>query len=181
MSWYPPVVTTAPAEEPVTLEDAKRWGRIEDAADDDRVTDALEAARAAVEAQTGTCLVEQTVEVKCDGICDLASIPLAPVQSVVVKYIDWNGAEQTLADTVYELRSEGLQTGLKLKFGQSWPVLQGGSRVTVTAVCGYADGEVPPQVLQAIRIKTIAELDGRRDPEDVAAVEALLANHRRFV
>ena len=178
MAWYPPTVTVAPAVEPVTTDDLKAWGRFDSADDEPRLESAVESARSEVESLTGTHLVEQTVAVKCDSLCDLAHVPLAPVRSVVVTYVDGDGNAQTLSSDLYELRADGLQTSIVPKYGATWPAARSGSRVTVTAVCGYE--EVPPQVLQAIRLRAMETLDGGKTDETLAAFEALLANHRRF-
>jgi uncharacterized phiE125 gp8 family phage protein len=179
MAWSAPVVTVAATAEPITLDDIKAWSRVDSSDNDTRIAGALAAARAYVEAFTGTYLAAQTVQVRCDSFSEFHNIPLAPVTSVVVTYVDSNGSAQTLSSSVYELRSDGLETSLALKYGQAWPSIQNGSRITITAVCGYAT--VPPPVLQATRALTSAEVDGVRDALDTAFIDALLANFRRFV
>lgn len=178
MAWSAPVVTVAQTAEPITLDDVKAWGRVDTSDDDTRITAALAAARAYVEAFTGTYLAAQTVRVRCASFSEFCAVPLAPVTSVVVTYVDSAGDAQTLSSSVYELRADGLETSIALKYGQAWPGIQSGSRITVTAVCGYT--VVPPPVLQAIRALTTAEIDGVRDALDTAFIDALLANFRRF-
>jgi uncharacterized phiE125 gp8 family phage protein len=179
--FYPPSITTPPGSEPITLADAKIWGRFDTSDDDTRITGALTAARAYVESFTGTYLIAQTVTIKCDKFSDAVnSIPLAPVASISsITYVDTSGNSQTLSTDIYEVRTDGLETALALKFGQVWPSTQDGSRITIVAGCGYATGTIPPPVLQAIRLLTIAEVDGARDGATSAAVDMLLANYRR--
>lgn len=177
--WYAPVVTAAPAEEPVSVDDAKNWGRVESSDDNARLEGALLAARGWVESFTGTWLAEQTVTIKCDCFADFNSIPLAPVQSVSISYKDSEGADRTLEDTVYDLRAEGLEASIVLKSGQSWPGVLNGSRISVAAVCGYV--EMPPELLQAIKLLAVSDFDGTRNDDTITTVQALLANHRRFI
>lgn len=182
MGWYPAVVTEAAAAEPVTLADAKTWGRFDDTSDDDRISGALTAARAYVEAFTGQLISEQTAAIKCDSFCDFEYLPLAPVQSISsITYVDGAGDTQTLDAAVYELRAEGLRSAIVRKYGQSWPGIQCGSRITVTAVCGYAADALPPAPLQAIRMYAIAQVDGVLDDATKGMIDALLANERRFL
>lgn len=179
MGWYPAVVTEAPVAEPLTLDDAKTWGQFDAAADDDRISAALTANRSWVEEYTGTYLAEQTVTAKCDCFADLERLPLAPVTLVVIKYLDTAGAEQTMPEDAYELRADGLQSGVIPAFGRTWPATRSGSRITVEAVCGYE--VVPATVLQAIRLLTIADVDGTRDEILMGTVWALLENSRRYL
>lgn len=178
--WYPASVTDAADVEPVTRTDAKKHVRAEFHTDDDAYIDGLIAsARDHVERYTGTRLAEQIVTLKCDRFADFCSVPEAPLQSVAITYIDTDGAEQTLADTVYELRNDGLCSALVLKFGQSWPSVQAGSRITVTAVAGY---EVMPPALKHALLLWIGSAFEVREDEPAGgrtAFDDLLTNFRR--
>ncbi|MBV9549101.1 MAG: hypothetical protein JO256_05440 [Alphaproteobacteria bacterium] len=181
--WYPPVVTVAPTSEPVTLATAKTWGRLDGTDDDVRITTALTAARAHVESLTGVLLAQQTVAIKCDAFCDFEAVPLAPLRSITsITYTDSAGNTQTLSTSVYEVRAEGFVAAIVLKYGQAWPAIQPGSRITVTAACGYADADLPPASLAAVQLLTVAMVDtGGFDQPTLDCVAALLANQRRFM
>lgn len=178
MTWYPPTVTVAAASEPVTLDEARIQTRWDDStANDSALTLYIASARAHVEAYCGTPLVSRTVTVKCDSFADFAVFPVVPVQSVSsVSYVDTAGATQTLAASVYEVRSDGLTASLVLKADQSWPSIQTGSRITVTAVVGYV--AVPDDIKHALLL-LIGGADSDREKAATAA-ESLLANHRSF-
>ncbi len=110
------------------------------------------AARSHVEAYCGTRLASQTVSIKCDGFSDFVRLSESPVQSVSsVSYVDASGATQTLSADVYELRSDGLEAAIVLKYGQAWPSIRQGSRITVTVVVGYA--AVPPAIVHAMLLR----------------------------
>jgi uncharacterized phiE125 gp8 family phage protein len=189
--WGEVVVSVEPAAEPVPLEQLIQHCRAaEDGTDDAVLNDAQKAARAHVEAVTGTRLVTQTVEVKAESWNDLAALPIAPIQAVSsIAYVDTDGATQTLAGAVYDARIEGLAPLVVLKHGQAWPPIQPGSRITLTAVVGYGEpGSQPPSVLHAIRL-IVGDFYANRETVQVGSVagripmagtvEALLANHTR--
>jgi len=183
--WYPATVTSAPASEPVTLTEAKLQTRVESSDEDTYLTGLIKAARAHVESMCGIRIITQTVTVKCDLFEDFAHFPVAPVSSVSsVAYVDTAGAAQTLSSNVYEVRNDGLTCGIVLKYGQSWPSIQDGSRITVTAIAGAS--AAPEEIKQAILL-LIAHWFLNREavgPSDMApvpmAVDALLANWRQF-
>lgn len=184
--WYSPTVTVAATSEPLTIAEAKAQCRVDGTDDDATLTGYIAAARAYVEGYCGTPLTERTVTVKCDGFCDFAQFPVVPLRSVSsVSYVDGDGATQTLATSVYDVRSDGLTAALVLKSGQTWPTIQSASRITVTASVGYA--ALPDGVKHALLL-LIAQWFDNRSATNVGnivnelphAVPSLLANHRIF-
>ena len=137
-------------------------------------------ARNHVESYCDIRIGAQTIVAKCDSFNDLARLPDAPVTSITsITYVDTDGATQTLATSVYELRADGLEAAVVLKFNQSWPAIQPGSRIIVTAVVGYTTA--PPAVHHAMLVRIA---DHFTDHETVASgdfstFDALLVNHRR--
>ena len=173
--WYPHTVTVAAASEPLTTAEARTQTRWDTSANDAALDIYIASARAHVEAYCGTPLVSRTVTVKCDGFDDFAAFPVVPLQSVSsVSYVDAAGATQTLSTDVYEVRSDGLTASLVLKYGQSWPSIRDGSRITVTAVVGYS--AVPDDIKHALLL-LVAQGDMERETEQRGA-HALLSNHR---
>ncbi|MBZ9973504.1 phage head-tail connector protein [Mesorhizobium sp. BR1-1-12] len=176
--WYTPTVTVAPTDEPVTIDEAKRQVRAVEFDDDDTyLADLIAVARNHVEKYCGATFATQTVEVKTDGWRDMAHLSVGPVQSVTsISYVDASGAEQTLADTVYELRGDAIV----LKYGQSWPAVQSRSLITLTAIVGLETA--PPAVKHAILLR-IADLYEFRESEDDSkwtSFDSLLSNHRYY-
>lgn len=175
MSWYPHTVTVAAASEPISLDEARTQTRWDDAANDTALSLYIASARAHVEAYTGTVLVSRTVTIKCDSFDDFARFPVVPVSSISsVSYVDGAGATQTLSTSVYEVRSDGLDASIVLKNGQSWPDIQSGSRITVTAVVGYS--AIPSDIKHALLI-LVAQGDNEREAA-FAGAHDLLCNHR---
>lgn len=183
--WYPATITTAATGEPVSDAEAKAQAVIDFADDNDLVTRLIKAARAHVERYCGVRFATQTVSVACDQFADMCRFPEAPATSITsIKYFDTDGAEQTLAASVYELRADGLEPSIALKYGQSWPAIRPGSRITVVAVVGYA--AAPDDVKHAILL-LIGHWYLTREAVSVGStvatvpmgVDALLCNHRR--
>ncbi|OKP79775.1 hypothetical protein BTE77_06705 [Ensifer adhaerens] len=178
--WYPTKVTTAATTEPVSLEEAKRRLHVTYDDDDEDIRLMISSMRDHAEKYCNTRFASQTVEMKCDGFCDLARLPEAPVASVTsIAYLDTAGNNQTLADTVYELRNDGLEVAIVTKYAQQWPAIQLGSRIVVTAVVGYATA--PAAVKHAILLNIADAYENRENAEldDWTAFDALLCNYRR--
>ncbi|TPL36740.1 hypothetical protein FJ947_10830 [Mesorhizobium sp. B2-4-8] len=181
--WYPATVTVAATDEPVSLVEAKRHVHAEDFTDDDaELALLISSARDHVEKYCNTRFARQTVAVKCDCFGDMSRLSEAPVQSVTsIVYTDTDGATQTLATSVYELRADGLESSITLKYGQSWPAIQPKSRITLTGVVGYADA--PPSVKHAILLFLAGGYEMRENASADAwtTFDCLLSNHRRGV
>lgn len=189
--WRPVVVTVAPAAEPLTTADAAAQVRVDHTDDDALIASLSAAARAHVEARTGTRLYTQTVSFKTDDWQDFVILPICPVQSISsISYTDTAGDVISLSTDIYETRLDLLEPSIVLKYAQTWPTIREGSLITVTAVVGYgAAGAQPPEVMQAIRLLVGDWYDHRATVSDApkvavpmaAAVDALLANHSRFL
>ena len=151
--WYPSTLAT-PSPEPITASQCKLQLQIDDT---DSTWDSLlaiyiSAAREFVESWTGTRIASRaSVTLRCDSFDDLARVAEGPLSSVTsITYLDVDGATQTLATSVYEVRADGLETAIVLKSNQSWPATQTGSRITVIATIGFAS--VPPMALAAMML-----------------------------
>ncbi len=181
--WYPATVSVAATAEPVSGSEAQDHLRAGvDGPDASYITLLIAAARNHVEAYCGARFATQTVVAKCDAFVDMVRLPEAPVQSVSsVSYVDSAGITTTLATSVYELRSDGMDAAIVLKYGQVWPVIQPGSRIAVTMIVGYAT--VPPAVKAAMLLRIGEAYENREGATGSAwgAMDSLLSNYRRGV
>lgn len=187
--WRSPVVTTAPTDQAITLDAAKKHLCVDHDDDNALIEGMVVAAIGHVESVTGQRLARQTLTIRCGGWADFAALPVAPVAEVVaIRYRDVSGADQTLAAGVYEARLEGLQPEVVRASGASWPSIQAGSLITVEMMAGYDDGAAPPELMAAAKLilgdlytyRETTGADASAIPTS-ATVEALLANHRRFL
>lgn len=202
--WYPAAITVAATAEPVSMAQALRQCRLEpdDTLNLEYIQDLIPRARAHVERQCAVRFATQTVTMSCDHFTahrwwqqteymqsagDMARLPEAPVQSITsISYVDVDGMTQTLSASVYELRADGLEAAIVLKYNQVWPPIQVGSRITVVAVVGYATA--PEDVVHAMLV-LISFWFENREAVHIGTMatnldfmgEAMLCNHRRGV
>lgn len=145
---------TAPVVEPVSLDQAKTWCRIDDTGDaviddanDALLTMLIKAMREYAENLTGRAFVQRTLELALPwfpsgGVIVLPCPPLVSVTSV--KYIDYAGVLQTVPDDEYEVDTDGEPGRVQPAYLQSW----NGTRNVFNAVrvryeAGYAPSSSP--------------------------------------
>lgn len=192
-SWGTLRVVTAPALEPVALEQAKEHLRVDIANDDLLIGSLITTARQALEQELGRALITQTFdyvldEFPADGVIRL---PRGPLQSVTsLTYIDSAGASQVWASSNYVVDLYSDPPRLSLAPNKSWPTLQDRiAAVTVRCVAGYGltPASVPGPIQQAMLLVIHHLYENRNQViEAVGAnvvvlpqgAERLLANYR---
>lgn len=180
--WYP-VTVSEPVTEPVTDAQAMMQMRIsnDEAADFAvEIAQRKKAARDHVERYTGLVLGSREMDLVCTSFMDFAQLPVSPVTAVSeISYVDADGADQTLSTDVYELIPDR-PAYIVTKYNQSWPEIEPGSRITVTASVGAAS--VPASVIEAMLLLISEGFDdhGNRSETGWRAVDSLLCNHRTF-
>lgn len=188
-SWSVAVVTP-PAEEPVTLAEARLHLRVDATGEDALITALIQAAREWCEQHTGRAFVTQTLRYRLAQFprCRTVELPRGPAQSITsVGYVDPALSVQTLDAAKYGLAADASPPRLELAPSLSWPdTYDAQDAVTITYVAGYgAASAVPFPIKQAILVM-VGELYSRR--EDAVAgmtiqaaqmgVERLLAPYR---
>lgn len=177
----------APAEEPLSLAEAKAHLRLETAEDDALVAALVAAARGALEAALGRALVTQTWRLWRDGwpLAPALPLPRPPLVAVAeIATVDRDGAEHVVAAGDY-LVDPHAEPGRVIFRTRTAPVAlreANGLRIDFTA--GYGDAAAVPMALrQAVRL-LVAHFYERREPAEQgdarlpAAVAALLAPYR---
>jgi uncharacterized phiE125 gp8 family phage protein len=147
---------TAPTYEPVTLDEAKLWCRIED---DDDSQDAMlllliYAARERAEAITARAFARRTFELSMDAFpegsepIEIQKSPIVSVESVTYATADGDVAiGGSPSEFLVEVRGDKLPGRLMPLYGSSWPTATpeaGSVRIRFTA--GYAPGKIPRRV-----------------------------------
>lgn len=157
------VVTSPPAEEPVSVAEAKAHLRVTGTDDDVYISSLITAARQYAENFLGRALVTQTIAQKLDDFPSSRSIILVrpPLQSVTsVSYLDIDGNSQVFSSSNYIVNTSSTPGRVTLDVAKSWPtgVKNIPEAVTVTFVAGYgAAGAVPEQIRQGL-LMHIADL-----------------------
>lgn len=183
-----PVRTSAPASNPVTLDEAKIHCRVDHTDEDDLITALIEAATSHLDGWTGIlgrAIITQSWRQDFPRFgCNLR-LPLQPVASITsVTYYDGDNTQQTLATSVYELLKDGGGAYVALKPDQSWPGTKSrAAAVSVTFVAGEATA---PGAIKAAILLMVGHLYTNREAVSEGsfealplAVDALLAPYRR--
>lgn len=168
---------TAPAEEPLTLADAKAHLRVDVTDDDALITALITAAREQAEHRTGRALVTQQWQITlhgwpCHTVIQLPKPPLASVEEV--SYLDSDGARQVIPDTDYQVITDTLLGQVLPAYGLSWPSYrdQPGS-VQVNYTAGYGDAADVPQSIKAWMLLAIGAWYARREALAIGSVMEL--------
>lgn len=155
----------APAAEPVTLAEAKLHCKVDASDDDALITALIVAARQQAEHRTGRALVTQQWEFTRDSFPQQIELPrpaLVSVQSV--KYLDDNGALQTLANTEYQVVISELVGYLQPAYGKSWPSCRvQPDSVVVAYTCGYGNAAAVPSSIKSWMLMAIGTWYAQRE------------------
>ena len=168
-------IVTPPTAEPVTLLEAKDHLRVDGPDDDAMISVLITAARKWAEEYTGRQFVTATLDWFLDGFCPSFSAPLPPLQSVTsIKYLDTDGAEQTLDAATYRVDAVSEPGRIALDYGKSWPSTYSViNAVTVRFVAGYGTAAAVPEPIRQAILILIGELYEQRQesvPASFAAV-----------
>jgi uncharacterized phiE125 gp8 family phage protein len=186
MPHWTDIVTTAPAAEPVCVEEIKTFLRIDHNEDDTMIAAFIKTARIWVENYCGRALITQTRQLKADdfpacAVIDQFRAPLASVTSVV--YIDAENVSQTLSSSLYQVDTTSTPPRLGLEPDESWPTtrLNTFNAVIITYVAGSAAADVPVAIKEAIKriVRGLYEGCSMDDAADSGAI-ALLADYRTY-
>jgi len=164
---------TPPAAEPVSLDDARAWLRVESGGDEDALIAALiPAARARCEWHTGRAFVTQAWTLWLDCAAPVIAIPLAPLQAIasVTAYAP-DDAASVLDPTLYKVDLAGSRLALT---DPPWK-LRAINGLAIAFTAGYGDADaVPPPLKQAI-LQIVAALYDHRGSDTVPTPDAALA------
>lgn len=145
---------TAPTVEPVSVETAKLFLRVDDTSDDALITSLIKAAREKGEELSRRAFITQTWEMTMDEWpheleMDLLRPPLQSVTSV--KYIDLDDVEHTVDSSTYYAVTKREPGELVFKSLESTSLRREGA-ITVRYVAGYGDAasHVPERIKSAI-------------------------------
>lgn len=181
------IVVITPPEPLVSLDDAKDHLRVTGNDEDTLIEGYVAAASAWIDGPAGwlgRSIGEQTLELRTNVFAGCDRLPYGPVLSVTeVRYVDRLGADQLLDPASYEV----VGGGLRCRHGYSWPSLRGDAE-GVRVIYQAGEGEVPPQVRQAVLLlvgqwfrNRMSIVVGTISSELPFGVEALLNPLRRFI
>jgi uncharacterized phiE125 gp8 family phage protein len=144
-----------PAEEPLSLIEAKNHLRVEAPEDDALIAALIAAARDQLEGETSRQLVTATWRLSLDCFPAVIRLPISPVQSVSsIQYLDANEVLQTLSASVYVVDTDRKPARIAPAYGEVWPTtLPQINAVKVTFVAGYGTpAAVPESIKEALKL-----------------------------
>lgn len=193
------VVVTAPAREPVTLDEVVTFARIDtgNTNEDPLLADLIAAARRRCEQHQASAYITQTWDLMLDAfptlhespdafspynLIDAAiTIPLHPVQSITsVTYTLSDGTPTVLPAGDYVLDAASIPARLVPQVGTFWPrdLLQAVNGIAVRFVAGYGanESDVPAHLRLAIKqLVTFWYTNRDAMPDIPAEIDALLS------
>ena len=159
------VRTTQPTARPVTTPDCKEHMRITHTLDDDYIDRLITAATEFGEKYTGRPFYTQTwTKYLAAWPVDYIRIEHPPLQSVVeIRYLDENGAQQTLASSEYRVST--VRGEIHPAWNVQWPVVRNiVDAIEIEFVAGYGEeAEIPEDIRHALKI-CVEHLYEERNP-----------------
>lgn len=170
-------IITAPSFEPLSVADVSEYLRLDDSPTDTALISALiTAARQHLENYLNRFIAEQTVELALTGWKDKIDLS-APLQSVTsVKYLDENGAEQTLNANQYIVDTYSEPASIYPAYNVTYPNLYDQeNNVKIRYVVGFTSGSSPdtnplPDPLKFAMMLIIGDLYANREGAIVGTI-----------
>lgn len=186
--------TVAPSQAPISLDEAAAHLRVSSGEEDHLIEGLIAAAVAYLDGPDGVlgrCLMAQEWQLRLSSWADPIRLPVEPVRSVAVSYVDAAGVVQVLDGAGYSLRQPmGCGPQLRPAHGAAWPDLGDSDLpVTVTMQAGYSEAAAVPAPLKVAMLMLIAHWFQNREAVVVGtitselpmAVAALIAPFRARV
>lgn len=183
---------TQPANEPITLAEAKAHLRLTHDDEDLLVSAMISAARTACEDRLQRTLITSNWRLTLPGFPPVIYLAMGDVQSVTaVSYTDPDGTIQTLSPSAYQLARSNGRSVLVPAPRQSWPATQAGvvEAVSVEYAAGYGDAAASvPAPLKAWILLALGDLFENRQATSIGNTvnplpfaDGLLDTYRNFV
>jgi uncharacterized phiE125 gp8 family phage protein len=183
-------ILAAPAVEPLTLVEAKRWLRVDHADDDGLIGSLIKGARERIEARTGRAIIAQPwrIVLDCWPRSERIPLPVLPVISVTaVRLFNAAGAASVLATTLYALERGAEPPCLTVTGAPAPGRARSGIEIDLVAGYGPSPADCPEPLRQVIRLLVVAayeargpERAGAPQPAVIEAVDRLIEPYRQI-
>jgi len=157
---------TAPSEEPLTLAELKTHLRVDTTDDDTYISGLGQSAREWCEGFCNRQFVTATWDWSIDRFQNELLLPKPELQSVgSIKYIDSDGATQTVSSSIYDVDIDQQPGRVRLAYGKSWP---DDRRATPNCViirfdAGYGGASAVPETIKAAMKLLVGHLYEHRE------------------
>ena len=177
---------TAPTTEPISLEEAKEYLRVDNSVEDTLITALIKAARSKVESDTWRKMITQTWLLSMDKneVKKFIGITGSPIQTInYVKYFDINVIQQTLSTGSYQ--SNILNEPAIIELSEIPQMAERMNAMQIEFVCGYGVAASVPEDLKLAMKLLIGHWYEHREAVTVGnmkdlpmAYDALIAPYR---
>lgn len=176
---YGLTVATSATVEPVDIDSAKSFLRVDTADDDFLIATFITAARQYVENKLERTLCNTTWRLTLDAFPDgndpiiLYRPPISSATTnVAITYTDANGNSTTLASSNYQVDFRSEPGRIYPGYGQTWPFPRDiPNAVTITYVAGYGNSvDSVPAGIRAYMLRVIAEMYENREMTVVGTI-----------
>lgn len=167
-------LTVPPAEEPVSLAEARAWLRVESGNDeDDLIGQLIVAARIRCEWHCGRAFVTQGWTLWLDGLGDgLVALPLPPLAGVdSVTLYDTGDVATVLDASGYRVDAPGG----RVIFAAAHPGLRAVAGIAIAFTAGYGDAAAVPADIKSAILQTVAWLYEHRGGDAMPVPDGALA------
>ena len=161
---------TAPAVEPITLDEAKLHLKVDSSDDNALISALITTVRQLGEREAGRLFITQTWQMYLDYASPEIDVPKPPLQSVTaITVINEAGAETVVGDTLYDVdASENSLGRVKLKSGCVWPDHRGFASFIIEFKAGYGDAATDvPEALKQGMLQLLSHLHDNRGAEEI--------------
>jgi uncharacterized phiE125 gp8 family phage protein len=166
------VQTSTPADEPLTVEEAKAHLRVDGSADDVLIGSLILTSRLHIEAALGLALISQSWKVVLDAWPKAGDVllPLWPILDVdEVRVLAADGTPSVVDPDVYIVDTASRPCRIVRRRALPSPGrLKGGIEIDLTTGFGESADDVPSPIRQALLL-LVAHWYERRDPLDIGA------------
>jgi len=176
-------LTVAPATEPISLDDAKNYLRVDGGEDNALISALIVTARQLAEKETHRAFITQTWQMVLDDAPAEIEIPKPPLQAtdLSIKVIDADGEETAVDAETYDIdASENSPGRIRLKSGYVWPTHRNFASFVITFKAGYgvASTDVPEVFIQGM-LQLIGHLYENRGDEGAVKARVLAIEEAR--
>lgn len=179
-----PILLTGPAIEPVSLQEARNWLRVDTNSDDMLIQALITSARLVIEAQAGVMLITQVWRCLFDAWpeSDVVDLQLKPLQSVgIINVRDKDGAPATVPPDTFMVDPSPMNARIAFRIAPPAPgQALAGIEIDVTVGFGASESAVPATIRQAMLLLIGRWFENRGDthgdaqelPRDIAGLLA---------
>ncbi|MCB1522113.1 MAG: head-tail connector protein [Hyphomicrobiaceae bacterium] len=165
------VLTSGPAIEPITIEEAKAHLRIDGTSEDALIASLILTSRLHIEAALDLALVDQSWTLLLDRVprSGIVKVPISPLQSIdSIATIDREGLSTVVATETYtvDVASRPARIAFDAERVPSSNARLNGIEITLTAGYGATAAEVPDPIRQALLL-LVAHWYEHRDPIEI--------------